>query len=284
MGKGFNISRWSIEHGSFTLFLLLVAAAMGITAFFTIGQKEDPEFTIRTMAIDVRWPGASADEINRQVVEKIEEKLQQTPHLDKIKTYTKEGHAILFVYLKEDFDAKDVKECWYQVRKKVGDMKATLPPGVVGPFFNDEFGDTYIGMYSLSGPGFDYARLKDEAKHMRDRILQVKNVEKVDLLGELQEQVNVELSDAKLAQYGLSMSEVEQALQGTNEMYPQGDISTGTAQIPIRVDGAWPPPVSTSAGACSDSATSPRCAAVTKTPTITKFASTAKTPSWSASR
>jgi multidrug efflux pump len=239
MGKNFNISRWAIEHGSFTLFLLIVAAIMGVAAFFTIGQKEDPEFTIRTMAIDVRWPGASADEMNRQVVDKIEEKIQQTPHLDELKTYTKEGHAIIFVSLKENFDASEIKNIWYQVRKKVSDMKYQLPPGVIGPFFDDEFGDTYIGMYGLSGSGFTYAQLKDEAKVMRDRILDVPNVEKVDILGEQQEQVYVELSDAKLAQYGLTMEMVEHSLQGTNEMFPQGSVSTGTVQIPIRVGGAY---------------------------------------------
>ena len=221
------------------MFLLLVAAFMGIAAFFTLGQKEDPDFTIREMAIDVRWPGASADEMTRQVVDKIEEKVQQTPHLEKMRSYTKEGHAIIFLSLNEDFDSTQIESTWYQVRKKVSDMRHELPPGVIGPFFNDEFGDTYIGMYSLSGSGFNYAQLKDQAKTMRDRIIAVKNVEKVDILGEQQEQVFVELNDAKLAQYGLTMQAIEQSLKGTNETFPQGSIQNGKIQISMRVDGAY---------------------------------------------
>jgi len=239
MGKGFNISRWGIENGSFTLFILIVAAALGVSAFFTLGQKEDPDFTIRTMAIDVRWPGAPAEEMARQVVDKLEVKLQETPHLEKMRSYTKDGHAILFLSLKEDFDSAEVKNIWYQVRKKVSDIKYALPPGVIGPFFNDEFGDTYIAMYSLSGSGFSFGELRDQAKQMRDRILAVKNVEKVDILGEQPEQVHVDLSDAKLAQYGLSLETVKQALVGTNEMFPQGSVRAGTLQIPMRVDGAY---------------------------------------------
>jgi multidrug efflux pump len=239
MGKGFNISRWGIEHGSFTLFLLIVAACMGVMAFFTLGQKEDPDFTIRTMAIDVRWPGASADEMERQVVDKIEEKVQQTPHLEKMRSYTKEGHAIIFVSLDENLDSSEIKSTWYQVRKKISDIKHTLPPGVLGPFFNDEFGDTYIGLYGLSGVGYSYAQLRDEAKLMRDRILAVKNAEKVDILGGQQEQIYIELSDMKLAQYGLTMQMIQQSLQGSNEMFAQGSVSTGTLQIPLRVDGTY---------------------------------------------
>ena len=237
--KNFNISRWGIENGSFTLFLLIVAALMGLAAFFTLGQKEDPDFTIRTMAIDVRWPGAPAEEMERQVVDKIEEKIQQTPHLEKMRSYTKDGHAIIFVSLDEQFDSAEVKDIWYQVRKKISDMKITLPPGVIGPFFNDEFGDTYIAMYGLSGPGYSYADLKEQARLMRDRMLAVPNVEKVDILGAQQEQVYVELSDAKLAQYGITLQNVQQALQGTNEMFPQGSIRAGSLQVPMRVDGTY---------------------------------------------
>jgi multidrug efflux pump len=239
MDKKFNISRWAIEHGSFTLFLLIVAACAGIFSFFMLGQKEDPDFTIRTMAIDVRWPGASADEMVRQVVDKIEEKIQQTPHLEKLRSYTKEGHSIIFLYLDESLDGSEIKPTWYQVRKKVADMKYTLPPGVIGPFFNDEFGDTYIGMYGLSGSGYTYAQLKDEAKVMRDRILSVKNVEKVDILGTEQEQIFVELSDIKLAQYGITMQMVQQALVGTNDMFAQGSLQNGVIQIPMRIEGSF---------------------------------------------
>lgn len=239
MNKGFNASKWGIEHGPFTLFLLIVAVFMGIEAFFTIGQQEDPDFTFREMAIDVRWPGASAEEMTRQVTDKIEEKLEETPYLDKLKSYTKDGHSVIFVALNDSVDSAKVEGIWYQVRKKVADMRYTLPDGVIGPFFNDEFGDTYIGMYGMSGSGYTFAQLRSEARRVRDRLAGVEDVEKVDILGLQQEQVNVEVNDATLAQYGLTLPMIEEALKGTNDMFAQGSVDTAALSIPLRVDGAF---------------------------------------------
>jgi len=237
--KGFNLSRWAIEHHAFTAFLLLLGACVGLLSFFKLGQKEDPDFTIRTMAFEVIWPGASSEEIIDQVLDPLEEKLRQTPHLDYLESYSKRDRAIVMVNLKEDLNSDMVPDIWYQVRKKVSDMRFTLPDGVLGPFFNDEFGDTYIGLFALSGGGFSYAALKNEAELLRDRILTAEGIKKVDILGDQEEQVLVEIHDNTLAQYGLTLPAVQQALSGANGMFAQGAVNTGVVDAPFRVEGAF---------------------------------------------
>jgi multidrug efflux pump subunit AcrB len=181
--KGFNLSRWAINHGSFTAFLLVLLLAAGIVSFLRIGQKEDPDFAFRVMVVQVLWPGAAVEEMQDQVIDKIERKLQETPGLDYIRSYTRSGFANIFVNLKGAVRGDAVKDAFYQVRKKVGDIRQTLPDGVVGPFFNDEFGDTYISLYAITGQGFSYPELKNFAKAARDILLRIPGVAKVDLLG-----------------------------------------------------------------------------------------------------
>jgi multidrug efflux pump subunit AcrB len=235
--KGFNLSRWALDHGGFTAFLLVLLLAAGAVAFLRIGQKEDPDFTFRVMVVQVLWPGATVEEMEDQVVDKIERKLQETPGLDFIRSYTRAGFANIFVNLKGSMRGDAVKDAFYQVRKKVGDIRQTLPDAVIGPFFNDEFGDTYISLYALTGDGFTYPELKIFAKKARDIVLRVPGVAKVDLLGTQDERVFIDVSSASLADRGLSVPDIQAALAGQNAMDPAGRIETDERSVRIDVQG-----------------------------------------------
>ncbi|KAB2919230.1 MAG: efflux RND transporter permease subunit [Hyphomicrobiaceae bacterium] len=234
---GFNLSRWAIDHGSFTAFLLVLLLAAGAFSLLRIGQKEDPDFTFRVMVVQVLWPGATAEEMQDQVVDKIERKLQETPGLDFIRSYTRPGLASIFVNLKGAVRGEAVREAFYQARKKVGDIRQTLPEGVVGPFFNDEFGDTYISLYAMTGQGFSYPELKTFAKNARDILLRIPGVAKVDLLGLQEERIFIEVSSAALAERGLSALDIQAALAGQNSMDPAGRIETSERSVRIDVQG-----------------------------------------------
>ena len=171
--------------------MLLLAA--GGYAFLTLGQKEDPDFTFRVMVVQVLWPGASAEEMQEQVVDKIERKLQETPGLEFLRSYTRPGSAAIFVNLRGDVRGEAVADAFYQVRKKIGDIRHTLPEGVIGPFFNDEFGDTYMSLYAFTGQGYSYPELKTFAKNARDILLRIPGVAKVDLLGTQEERIFIEV-------------------------------------------------------------------------------------------
>jgi multidrug efflux pump subunit AcrB len=233
----FNLSRWAIGHGGFTAFLLVLLLAAGAFALWRIGQKEDPDFTFRVMVVQAFWPGATTQEMQDQVVDKIERKLQETPGLDFLRSYTRPGFANVFVNLKGAVRGEAVKDAFYQARKKIGDIRASLPEGVIGPFFNDEFGDTYISLYALTGPGFSYPELKDFAKAARDVLLRIPGVAKVDLLGLQEERIFIEVSSVALAQRGLSALDIAAALAGQNAMDPAGRIETGERSVRIDVAG-----------------------------------------------
>jgi multidrug efflux pump subunit AcrB len=235
--KGFNLSRWAINHGNFTAFLLVLLLAAGTISFLRIGQKEDPDFTFRTMVVQVLWPGATVEEMQDQVIDKIERKLQETPGLDFIRSYTRSGFANIFVNLKGAVRGDAVKDAFYQVRKKVGDIHQTLPDGVIGPFFNDEFGDTYISLYAITGKGFSYPQLKNYAKGARDILLRVPGVAKVDLLGTQDERIFIEVSSATLAERGLTALDIQAVLAGQNSMDPAGRIETHDRSVRIDVAG-----------------------------------------------
>src|SRR5262245_22453700 len=235
--RGFNLSRWAIDHGSFTAFLLVLLLAAGAFSLMRIGQKEDPDFTFRVMVVQVLWPGATTEEMQDQVVDKIERKLQETPGLDFVRSYTRPGFANIFVNLKGAVRGDAVKDAFYQARKKIGDIHQTLPEGVLGPFFNDEFGDTYISLYAVTGRGFSYPELKTFAKTARDILLQVPGVAKVDLLGLQEERIFIEVSSAALAERGLSAIDIKAALAGQNAMDPAGRIETRERSVRIDVDG-----------------------------------------------
>ena len=233
----FNLSAWAIAHGNFAAFLMVLLLAAGGYAFLTLGQKEDPDFTFRVMVVQVLWPGASAEEMQEQVVDKIERKLQETPGLEFLRSYTRAGSAAIFVNLKGSVRGETVADAFYQVRKKVGDIRHTLPEGVIGPFFNDEFGDTYMSLYALTGQGFGYPELKAFAKSARDILLRIPGVAKVDLLGTQEERIFIEMSSAALAERGLSALDIQAALAGQNAMDPAGRIETGERSVRIEVTG-----------------------------------------------
>jgi multidrug efflux pump subunit AcrB len=235
--RGFNLSRWAIGHGSFTAFLLVLLLAAGAYSLLRIGQKEDPDFTFRTMVVQVLWPGATAEEMQDQVVDKIERKLQETPGLEFLRSYTRPGFANIFINLKGQVRGDAVREAFYQARKKVGDIRQTLPDGVIGPFFNDEFGDTYISLYAISGQGYSYPELKDFAKNARDILLRIPGVAKVDLLGLQEERIFIEVSSVALAERGLTAQDIQAALAGQNAMDPAGRIETSERSVRIDVQG-----------------------------------------------
>src|SRR5262245_46196254 len=233
----FNLSAWAIAHGNFAAFLIALLLAAGAYAFFTLGQKEDPDFTFRVMVVQVLWPGASVEEMQEQVVDKIERKLQETPGLEYLRSYTRPGSAAIFVNLKGNVRGQAVADAFYQVRKKIGDIRHTLPEGVVGPFFNDEFGDTYMSLYALTGDGYSYPDIKTFAKNARDIILRIPGVAKVDLLGTQEERVFIEVSSVALAERGLTALDIQAALAGQNAMDPAGRIETTARSVRIDVAG-----------------------------------------------
>ncbi len=238
MLRRFNLSEWALSHQTLVLYFMLVLAAVGVGSYLRLGQAEDPDFTFKLMVVRSIWPGASAEEVERQLTDRIEKKLQETPRLDFLRSYSKPGESVVFVFVKDNARPDEIKDTWYQVRKKVGDIRGTLPQGVVGPFFNDEFGDTFGNIYALTGDGFTYAQLKDNADLIRNQLLRVKDVAKVDLIGEQDEKIYVELSNAKLGTLGVEPALVFAALQQQNAVAATGSFETPTDRIYIRATGA----------------------------------------------
>jgi multidrug efflux pump len=237
--KRFNLSEWAIEHQSLVLFFMLALAAAGLYSYFRLGQAEDPDFTFKVMVVRTVWPGASPGEVEQQVTERIEKKLQETPYLDVVRSYSRSGESTIFVLLKDSTPPGDVPEVWYQVRKKVGDMRHTLPQGTLGPFFNDEFGDVYGNIYAFTADGFSYAELKDYVEEARKAVLRVPNVAKADIIGAQGEKVYVELSHRKLATLGIDPLAIFSVLQEQNAMTPAGSIDTQADRIFLRVSGSF---------------------------------------------
>ncbi len=237
--KDFNLSEWALTHRSITGFFMVLVLLGGILAYSQLGQREDPTFTFRVMVVKTFYPGATALETEQQVTDRLEKKIQELPNLDFIRSYSKSGESVIFVTPREDTPAKEIADLWYQVRKKVGDIRMSLPPGIVGPFFNDEFGDTYSLLYAFSGEGFSYAELKAAADSARQQILRVKDVEKVDLIGVQDEKIYVEFSDKKLAELGLDAAAVAQVLQAQNGMVPAGTVFSSQRNLPIRLTGPF---------------------------------------------
>jgi multidrug efflux pump subunit AcrB len=205
-GSGkFNISRWALEHPSLTRYLMVVLLLVGFAAYFQLGQDEDPPFTFRAMVVQVYWPGATAKQMADQVTDKVEKTLQDVPYADRIRSFTKPGESLTIFQLKDNILAKDVPNSWYQVRKKLGDIRHTLPQGVLGPFYNDEFGDVFGSIYAISGDGYSPEDLRRYAEQVRSRLLRVPEVAKVELFGVRPEKVYVEISHKRLAQMGVDL-------------------------------------------------------------------------------
>src|SRR6266436_5566906 len=238
MGR-FNLSEWAITHRARVLFMIIVLGAAGAYSYVNLGRAEDPNFTIKTMVVNVGWPGATASEMQTQVADKIEKKLQELPYLDRVESYSQPGMSFIQVYLIDRTPPAMVKELWYQVRKKVGDVKGDLPAGVVGPNFNDEYGDVYSAIYMLSADGLSLAALKTRAEDIRQRLLRVPNVNKVDIIGERPQKIFIELSHTKLATLGLTPQQIFDSVAKQNAVVSGGSVDTSADRINVRVTGAF---------------------------------------------
>ncbi len=241
-GSHFNLSRWALEHIPLIRYLMAALLIGGIMSFNNLGQDEDPPFTFRAMVVTAKWPGATALQMADQVTDKLEKKLQETPYIDVIRSFSKPGETTIILQLRESTPPKETAASWYQVRKKIGDIKYSLPQGVVGPFFNDEFGDTYGSIFSLSGDGFTYAELKDYADLVRQQMLRVPLVAKVELLGVQDEKVNIIFSHKKFAQLGISLEQIVDQINTQNVVESTGVLSTDTDNVQVRVTGAFKSP------------------------------------------
>ncbi|ABM41439.1 acriflavin resistance protein [Acidovorax sp. JS42] len=237
--QGFNLSRWALEHAALTRYLMVVLMVLGIAAYFQLGQDEDPPFTFRAMVVRTYWPGATAQQVAEQVTDKIERTLQEVPYADKIRSYSKPGESQIIFELKDSSKPAEVANIWYQVRKKVGDMRYQLPGNIQGPFFNDEFGDVYGVIYALQGEGFRYAELKDFADDVRQQLLRVRDVAKVEQFGVQDERVWVEVSQKRLAQLGLDFNAVLQQLGAQNAVESAGAIQSPQDVVQVRVGGQF---------------------------------------------
>ncbi len=234
-----NLSQWALDHQAFTRYLMIVLMLLGIAAYFQLGQDEDPPFTFRAMVVRAYWPGATAQEVSEQVADRIEKTLQEVPYADKIRSYSKPGETLILFQVRDNSPAAEIQQIWYTVRKKVGDMRPTLPQGVVGPFFNDEFGDVFGVIYALQGEGFSPAERKSVADEVRQKLLRVKDVNKVELFGVQDEKLFIEISHQRLATLGLDMQQVLAALGQQNAVEPAGTVQAPHDVVQVRVAGAF---------------------------------------------
>ncbi|MFY9459780.1 MAG: efflux RND transporter permease subunit [Aquabacterium commune] len=237
--KHFNISRWALEHPALTRYLMVVLMLLGVASYFQLGQDEDPPFAFRVMVVRAYWPGTTAQEMAEQVTDKIERTLQEVPNADRIQSYTKPGESFSLMVVKDHSTPKEIPNLWYQVRKKIGDMRATLPQGVIGPFFNDEFGDVYGSIYALSADGFSEEELRQFAEKTRSDMLRVPGVAKVELFGVQPEKVYVEIPQRRLAQLGIDMPQVVAQLNAQNAVEGAGVFSNERSTVQMRVNGAF---------------------------------------------
>ena len=237
MRERLNLSRWALEHIPFIRYLMVVLLLGGIMSYEKLGQDEDPPFTFRAMVLRAYWPGASSVQMAEQVTDKLEKTLQETPYVDKIRSYSKPGETLIILELRESTPPKEVQGVWYQVRKKISDMRHTLPGGVQGPFFNDEFGDTFGSIFALSGDGFTMAEVKQYADFVRQQLLAVKTVSKVELYGVQDEKIFIEFSSKKFAQLGVPFDLIVQQINAQNAVQGSGVLVTPTDNLQVRVSG-----------------------------------------------
>ena len=238
----FNVSAWALRNQALVLYAIILLGVLGVWSYRGLGQAEDPPFTFKVMVVQTQWPGATAIEVADKVTEAVEKKLQEIPELDYLRSYSRPGESQVFFVVRDSIPAARVPDVWYQVRKKVGDIRHTLPQGVAGPFFNDEFGDTYGNIYALTGDGFDYADLRDYAERVKLALLRVPNVAKIELIGRQDEKIYVEVSNAKLATLGVGFAELQRTLEAQNAIAPSGSFETATDRIYLRTSGALDSP------------------------------------------
>ncbi|MFO0701254.1 MAG: efflux RND transporter permease subunit [Nitrospira sp.] len=236
---GTNLSEWAIRHKSLTLYFMVVTLIAGTYAYFHLGRNEDPPFTIRVMVVQTLWPGATQDETMQQVTDRIEKKLQEIPYLDHLKSYTTAGKSTIFLSLLDSSPNAEIPAIWYQVRKKIGDIAHTLPQGTRGPFFNDEFGDTFGIIYAFTADGFSHRELRDYVELARSRLLEVPDVSKVDTIGAQDETIYIEFSTQRLAELELDRFALIRALQEQNAVNPSGIIQTHDERVLVEVSGKF---------------------------------------------
>ncbi|MEI2456675.1 efflux RND transporter permease subunit [Lysobacter firmicutimachus] len=235
----FNLSEWALRHRSLIIYAMLVLAIAGAMSYLRLGRSEDPAFTFKVMVVRTLWPGATAEEVSRQVTERIEKKLMETGQYEYIRSYSRAGESQVMFVAGDAMRSKDIPPLWYQVRKKIGDIRPTLPSDAIGPFFNDEFGDTFGNIYALTGPGFDYAVLKDYAERVQLALQSQTDVGKIELFGVQDEKIWVELSNVKLSTLGVPAQAVQDALNQQNALVSAGFFETPTSRVPIRVGGQF---------------------------------------------
>jgi multidrug efflux pump subunit AcrB len=235
----FNLSKWALDHPALTRYLMLVLMLLGFAAYFQLGQDEDPPFTFRVMVVRTYWPGATAQQMAEQVTDKLERTLQEVPYADKIRSYSKPGESQIIFQVKDVIKGADVTNTWYTVRKKIGDIRGTLPGGVQGPYFNDDFGDVYGVIYALESDGFNYAEVKTFADNVRQQLLRVPDVAKVELFGAQDEKVFIEISQKRLAQLGLDFNQVLSQLAQQNAVESSGALQTPLDLVQVRVAGQF---------------------------------------------
>jgi multidrug efflux pump len=235
----FNLSEWALRNRALVVYAMLVLALVGAWSYRHLGQSEDPPFTFKAMVVRTLWPGATAQDVAEQVTERIEKQLMTTGEYEFIRSYSRPGESQVIFMARDSMRSKDVPGLWYQVRKKIGDIRPTLPEGVVGPFFNDEFGDTFGNIYAITGEGFDYAVLKDYADRIELELQRVPDVGKVELVGLQDEKIWIEVDNAKLATLGIPLAAVQQALDQQNAVVPAGFFEGRGARVQLRVSGAF---------------------------------------------
>nr|WP_314492410.1 efflux RND transporter permease subunit [uncultured Pseudomonas sp.] len=239
MKGGFNLSDWALRHQSFVWYLMFVGLLMGVFSYFNLGREEDPSFTIKTMVIQTRWPGATQDETLYQVTDRIEKKLEELDSLDYVKSYTRPGESTIMVFLRDTTKAGDIPQIWYQVRKKVQDIRGQFPQGIQGPSFNDEFGDVYGSIYAFTADGLTMRQLRDYVEQVRAEVREVENIGKVEVVGTQDEVLYLNFSVRKLAALGIDQRQVMQALQAQNKVTPAGVIEAGPERISVRTTGQF---------------------------------------------
>ncbi|KFN42150.1 Acr/RND family transmembrane transporter [Arenimonas malthae CC-JY-1] len=239
MDSRFNLSEWALRNRSLVLYSMLLLALIGIFSYQRLGQSEDPPFTFKIMVVRTFWPGATADEVAQQVTDKIEKEVMETGRYEFVRSYSRAGESLVMLMSRDSLKSRDLPALWYDVRKKIGDIRHTLPQGVVGPYFNDEFGDTFGNIYALSGDGFDYATLKDYAERIELELHRLPDVGKIELVGLQDEKIWIELSNTKLATLGVPLEQVQQAIDQQNAIAPASFFETPTDRVQLRVSGRF---------------------------------------------
>ncbi|WP_321926780.1 efflux RND transporter permease subunit [Burkholderia sp. BCC1998] len=235
----FNLSAWALRHQALVVYIIALATLAGILAYTRLAQSEDPPFTFRVMVVRTLWPGATARQVQEQVTDHIGRKLQETPTLDFLRSYSRPGESLLFFTMRDSAPTSDVPQAWYQVRKKVSDIATTLPQGVQGPFFNDEFGDVYTNVYTLEGDGFSSSQLRDYADQLRTALLRVPGVGKVSYFGDPDQHIYIEISNTQLTHLGISPAQLARAIDAQNSVASSGTLTTATDRVFIRPSGQF---------------------------------------------